>query len=155
MESFSANYKNHFLKKRSNRSDFVKLSSRKLYLALAEKLALVCCCNNLSDFALFFINCSSRRAEKDAVMYLNSTIDRSRTVGISRFQFYLILQICKDAIELTSRQEVCLLRQTFFRNEIKECFINIIWWFWFQDFLDHIWRIYPSIEFGIYDNSKN
>ena len=30
------------------------------------------------------------------------SMDRSRTVGISRFQFLLILQICKDAIELAS-----------------------------------------------------
>ena len=32
-------------------------------------------------------NCSSRRAKKDDVMYLNSTMDRFRTVAISRFQF--------------------------------------------------------------------
>ena len=61
-------------------------------------------------FTFFFPNCSARQAEKDAVMYLNSTMDRFRTVqGISRFQFVLIMQICKDAIELTSRQEVRLL----------------------------------------------
>ena len=49
-------------------------------------------------------NCSSWRAEKYAVMYLNSTIDCFRTVGISRFQFQLILQIRKNEIDLTSRQ---------------------------------------------------
>ena len=41
----------------------------------------------LSDFGLLFFNCSSPRAEKDAVKYVNSMTDCFRTVGISRFRF--------------------------------------------------------------------
>ena len=44
-------------------------------------------------------------------------MDRFRTVGISRFQFLLILQISKDAIlKLTYKQKVPF-RQTFSSNE--------------------------------------
>ena len=58
--------------------------------------------------AYLFFKLKLSSTEKDAVMYLYSTMDRFRTVGISRVQFWLILQIRKDAIELTSRQEVRL-----------------------------------------------
>ena len=75
--SFLLAYRKNHLKKGpdwTTRSDFVKLGSKILYLFLAEKYCLFCfvCCNTLSDFGLLFINCSSRRAEKDAVMYPNS-----------------------------------------------------------------------------------
>ena len=83
-----------------------------------QKKCWFVCSANLSDFDFFLLNCSSRRAEKDAVMYINSTMDRFRTVGISRFQILLILQIYKDAIDPTSRQEV-RFRQIFFQNEVK------------------------------------
>ena len=45
-------------------------------------------------------------------MHLNFTMDCFQTVGISR---------CKDAIELTSRQEV----RFFFQNEVKKHFIDM------------------------------
>ena len=61
--------------------------------------------------AYFLKSCSSWRAEKYPIMHLNSTMHRFQTVGISRFQ---LLVISKDAIELTSRQEV-RFRQTFFK----------------------------------------
>ena len=80
MASFSAHWENHFQKnilcpKRTFRSDFEILGFKMLYLFLAEN-----CLPKLVRF--------SRRAEKYAVMYLNSTIDRSQTVGISRSQFW-------------------------------------------------------------------
>ena len=56
---------------------------------------------------------------------------RFRTVGISRFQFWLILQICKDAIELLDSLR-SVSDKLFFQNEVKRCFIR---WFWFQTIL--------------------
>ena len=59
----------------------------------------------------------------DAIVYLYwiySTMDHFRTVGISRFQFWLILQICncKDVIELTF---ILYLKKTnFFQNKINK-----------------------------------
>ena len=53
------------------------------------------------------------RVEKDAVMCPNSTMDCFRAVRVSRFQIWLILQIGKDEIELTSRQEVCFKQTAF------------------------------------------
>ena len=66
-----------------------------------RKFVCLFCCNTLSDFDLLFLNCSSQRAEKDAGMYLNSTMDCFWTVGISRFQFWLILQIiCEWVLDM-------------------------------------------------------
>ena len=61
------------------------------------------------------------------IYWIYSTMDHFRTVGISRFQFRLILQICncKDVIELTStfsRQDVRLYfkKTNFFQNKMNK-----------------------------------
>ena len=61
-------------------------------------------------------------------------MNRFQTVGISRFQFWLILQICKDAIELTSRQKV-RFRRIFFQNEVKKMLCKMVL---VLDLLDYI-----------------
>ena len=76
------------------------LMKRVLHLMRNPKLAHILVLYKSERF------CSSRRAEKDAMLYLNSTMVRFRILGISRFQFWLILQICKGAIELPPRQKV-------------------------------------------------
>ena len=58
--------------------------------------------------AYFFFKLNLSASWKRCHHVLDSTMDCFQTVGISRFQFWLILQIRKDAIELTSRQEVRL-----------------------------------------------
>ena len=46
-------------------------------------------------------------------------------MGISRFHIiWLVLQICKDTIMLTSRQEV-RFRQTLFQNGVKKCLVLV------------------------------
>ena len=79
-------------------------------------------------------------------------MDRFRTVGISRFQFWLILQICKDAIDLTSRQEVCF--RHFFKNEVKKVLYKME--LVSKDVLDHIERIYShwTWKFWKFKNSS-
>ena len=71
---------------------------------LTEKWSFVCLiwCNNLSDLGLLFtkkkskLSLSWERWCQKPKLY--STMYRFRTVGISRFQFWLILQIYKNAI---------------------------------------------------------
>ena len=75
-ESFSI----FFCQKRTFRSDFVKLRSKNTLFIFGREMVVcfVFCVAILRPIlAYFFINCtcSSRRAEKDAVMYLNSTMD--------------------------------------------------------------------------------
>ena len=67
----------------------------------------------------------------------NSMMDRFRTVGLSLFQFWLILEICKDA--LTSRHEV-RFTQTFFQNEVKKVLYKMAMGL-VSDFLENIRRI--------------
>ena len=69
---------------------FCKIGLINTLFIFGRKLSFVfclVCCNTLHDFGSLFLNCSSRRAEKDFVMYPNSTMDRFRPTGISRFQF--------------------------------------------------------------------
>ena len=63
-------------------------------------------------------------------MNLNSTMDRFRTVGISRFQFWLILQICKNAIEIINRWSAVDI--LFFKMKHKKCLLS---WGWSQTLL--------------------
>ena len=76
----------HFAFSTIFRSAFVKLGSKILDLFLAEKWSFILL-QILVRFRLtFLLNCSrsSMRAEKDVVMYQNFTMDRFRTVRISR-----------------------------------------------------------------------
>ena len=120
--------------KRTFRSDFVKLGSEiqqkngRWFVCFVLFVVILCpILWILSCYKKIFANLHNEsksesrnahslktiQAEKDAVLYLNSTMDCFQTVGISRFQSWFILQIFKDAIELTSRQEVHF-RQHFF-----------------------------------------
>ena len=78
-------------------------------------------------------------------------MDRFQTVGISRFQFWLILQICKDAIELTSKQKV-RLDKFFFQNELKKVLYKIVL---VLDLLDYIGRIYSPLNLANMKIKKN
>ena len=66
-------------------------------------------------------------------------MNRFQTVGISRFQFLLILQICKDVIELTSRQPVRLRHK---KIKIKDKNVLV------TDPFDHSCCIYRPLNFG-------
>ena len=63
MASFSARQENH-CPKRIFPLDSVKLGLEILYLFLAEKMVVAILCPIL---AFFFFNCSTHRAEKDAL----------------------------------------------------------------------------------------
>ena len=72
MASFSARQEDHFQKncpKRTFPSDFVKMGSEILYLSLAEKVSFVVLFVEIicPILAYLFFNCSSSRAEKDAI----------------------------------------------------------------------------------------
>ena len=109
--SFSAHREDHFQKEFVQNGPSVQILSnfwRNILFIFGRKIVVclfVCfvCCNT---------SCN-------AVMYLNSTMECFRTVGISLFQFWLILQICKDAIELTYRQEVRLRQKNVFFCKLK------------------------------------
>ena len=73
---------------------------------------------NLSNFDLF-LNCSSPRAEKYAVKYINWVYVRLGYPWGTQ-----ILQMYKHAIELTSRRKGGFRQAFLFKMKYKKCFTS-------------------------------